>query len=213
MPALDPNVDQVPGVGLQYQPQPLRKNPMLPQHPLGRYTDSIYEAKIAQLRADTAKKHADLLRQLGHTNEQGQFIMGDVESEAARQRTGLQRSLGLAREDVTNQMQRAGTLFSGYRGTQQARAEHPYAEGIADLDVATARQLGDLTEQQAGLTDQFTRDQNLALAEAAGRATNAIVANPVTPALGGAGVKTQGSAGVGLPPPKRFIPGVTDFGR
>ena len=211
MPAVDPNLDQIPGVGDQYMGPP-NKNPQLSQHPLGRYTDSIYEAKIAQLRADTARKHADFLRQLGYQNEQGQFIMGDVESEAARQRSGLQRNLGLAREGVTNQMQRSGTLFSGYRGVQQARAEHPYAEGIADLDVTTARKLGDLTEQNAGLTDQFTRDQNLALADAAGRATNAIVANPVTPVVGGAGI-APGGAGVGLPPRKKFIPGVTDFGR
>jgi hypothetical protein len=66
-------------------------------------------------------------------------------------------------------MQRGGTLFSGYRGTAQARAEHPYVQAMADLDVNTPLQLEDLYEQATNTLQDYTINQNLLLADAANR--------------------------------------------
>src|SRR5262245_60279804 len=163
-----------PGAGLSM-------NPQLPSHPLGQYTDSTYEAGYAQLRAQMMKNYNDILQQLGYSNAQGQYIPGTVEIAANRQRSDLVRNQSLAAQDVTDQMQRASTLFSGYRGTQQARAEFPFAQGIAQLDVDVPRALAGLYNQAGDITNQFTLQNNLLLAEAAQRRAAALAAIPVVP--------------------------------
>lgn len=151
----------------------------LPVNPLGGFTDSQYLADNAMLRHSISRQYADLLQQLGYTDGKGHFIMGDVESGANRQRSDLIRSVGLAEEDTTHQMQNASTLFSGYRGTAQARAEHPFVQGIADLDVSVPKQLAKLFEQASGLVEDYTLQDQQLLAAAASRAAGAITDNPV----------------------------------
>lgn len=156
----------------------MKRNPQLPQHPLGAYTDAQYEAAVAALRSNVAKQYADVLQKLGYQDEQGNFIQGSVETEANRQKSLLQRSMGLAREDVTHQHQQQGTLFSGIRGTDQARAEFPYADQIGQLGVNTPLTLAQLHEQASGLMSDYTIQDNQLLASAAQRAAARIQAQP-----------------------------------
>lgn len=167
--------------------QQLARNPQLPQSPLGAYTDAQYEAAVSALRSNIAKQYADVLQQLGYQDDQGNFIMGSVEDEANRNKADLSRSLGIADENVTKQHQQDGTLFSGLRGTDQARAEYPYIQQTADIDRTTPLTLQKLYEQGSGLISDYTNQQNSLLADAAGRRAASLQASggdatPSTPA-------------------------------
>lgn len=158
-------------------------NPQLPQHPSTIPTDSQFEAQDAMARNDLMHQYNDVLKQLGYMDpSSGQFVMGTVESGANRQRDELARSQALAVEDVTNQMQSQGTLFSGLRGTQQARAEHPFVQALADLDVSTPQQLSDLFTQAGNLISGYNLTLNQELADYANRAAQAAINNPHLPA-------------------------------
>jgi hypothetical protein len=183
----------------------LSRNPMLPAHPLGAYTDSTYEANDAVLRNQIAKQYADLLQQLGYRDDAGNFIMGSVESEANKAQTQLAHQQSLAAQGVTDDAQRNGTLFSGMRGTLQARAEDPYVRQEADLAGATPLTIQKLYEQASGLTNDYILGQNQELASAAQRAAAGLTLNP--PAGdgggGGGGAPPDPTAGASLAP----IPG------
>lgn len=161
----------------------LSANPMLPAHPLGAYTDAQYESQDAILRNTIAKQYADLLQQLGYRDNAGNFIMGSVETGANKQKQELGVQQRLAAQGVTDQAQREGTLFSGMRGTLQARAEDPYVRQQADLAASTPLTIQQLYEHASGLTNDYVLGQNQQLAEAASRAAAGITANPP----GGAG--------------------------
>lgn len=194
-----------PGLGFSN----LQRNPQLPQTPMGAYTDSMYAAQVAQLRADIARQYNDVLQQLGYTNEQGQFIPGQVEIDANRQQSDLARSIQLADEQTTQQAQQQGTLFSGLRGTAQARAEFPFQQAIAQLGVDVPKQLAALYGQAGDLTNQFTLQNNLYLADAAARAAAAIQNLP-GPATGG-GSSATGNGTDGTQPsgtPSGTTPGI-----
>lgn len=173
----------------------MQRNPQLPQHPLGAYTDAQYEAAVAALRSNVAKQYADVLQKLGYQDEQGNFIQGSVETEANRQKGLLGRSMGLAREDVTHQHQQNGTLFSGLRGTDQARAEFPYTDQIGQLEVQTPLTLAQLYEQASGLMSDYTINDNQLLADAAARAAARIQTQPSDPGAGGGGTPPPGGGG------------------
>src|SRR4249920_3061372 len=130
-------VNQLPGGGIVASTPALQlqRNPMLPQSPLGAYMDSQYAAENAVLRSNIAKQYQDVLQQLGYNDPNtGQFVLGSVEAEANRQKADLNRSVQLADEQTTQQHQNLGTLFSGLRGTDQARAEYPFITGISNLE-------------------------------------------------------------------------------
>jgi hypothetical protein len=171
-------------------PPPLPKNPQLPGNPLGVYTDAQFAADDAALRASTQRDYGDVLQQLGYTDENGNYIPGLVEIGADRQRTDLNRSLGLAAEGVTRQAQRQGTLFSGRRGEETGRAEHPYRTGLAQLEEDLPRQLGTLYEHATNILSNYTTGRNQLLAAAAGR----YVPAPVDATAGAAGAADVGSA-------------------
>lgn len=157
----------------------LKKNPMLPQHPLGAYTDAKYESDIALLQNEVSKRYADILQQLGYTDETGNFIPGAVETNANRMQMDLSRSMDLAREQVTRESQQQGTLFSGIRGTRTGRAEFPFANDKARLDTEVPLQLQQLYENAGGLVSEFTMRQNGLLADAAARrAATAVKSDP-----------------------------------
>lgn len=186
--------------------QRLGKNPQLPAHPVTAALDSQYSAEEAILRAQTAKSYADILQQLGWTDENGNFIPGQVSVNAARQQGELQRSSDIATEDVTNQAQRQGTLFSGKRATDTARAQYPFQQGIAQLGQDTPMALGALNEQAAGLMDQYTLQNNLLLSQAAARAASLAAQNSYgssaapAPSDGGGGAPSQGDQPAAMPP-------------
>jgi hypothetical protein len=187
------------------QNQQLSRNPALPQHPLGAYTDAQYEADVASLRNEVSKKYADVLQRLGYVDPQsGQFIMGSVETEAGRQKGLLNRSMDLAREDVTHQHQQQGTLFSGLRGTNQARAEFPFVNQIGDVERQLPLTLSDLYEQGAGLSGEFNIKDNQLLAQAAGRRAAGLSTSPpgdVTPPPA-----ADATAAAVVPPPPQAPP-------
>jgi len=178
----------------------LGQNPMLPAHPLGQYTDAQFESQDAILRNQIAKQYADLLQKLGYRDQNGNFIQGSVETEANKQQSELARQQALAAEGVTQDAQRNGTLFSGMRGTLQARAEDPYVRQIADLRSATPLQIQQLYEQAAGLTNDYTLSENQLLADAATRAAQGIITNPPGAAAAGFGDASGSTVAGGIAP-------------
>lgn len=180
--------------------QRLPRNPMLPQHPVSAAYDAQYAADEAVLRANISRSYADILQQLGYSDDQGNFIPGSISTNAARQQTDYQRSSDLAAEGVTQQSQREGTLFSGYRGTETARQQYPFQQQILDLGINVPMQLSSLYEQAAGLTDQYTLQNNQLLAGAAQRAAAAITSSGGGFSGGGGGGGGGGGDGEGTPP-------------
>lgn len=190
----------------------LQRNPQLPQHPLGAYTDSQYEAQLAQLKQEIAQRYNDVLQQLGYTDDNGNFVPGSVETQANRQKSELARNINLADEQTTQQHQQQGTLFSGLRGTAQARAEYPYVNAIGQLGVDVPKQLGDLYGQAGGLVNEFTVRHNLMLADAAQRAATNLANNSAA-----GGVNITGAAGGTIPGAEGMIqspvPGMISSGQ
>jgi len=184
-----------PGTSMVPSGQQLGRNPMLPQHPLGAYTDSQYEADDAVLRRQVAQQYADLLQQLGYVDENGQFIQGSVEAEANKQDSRLRTQQGQAAEQVTRDAQNNGTLFSGMRGTLQGRAEDPFVRSRADLMSATPLSLQQLYEHAAGLSGDYVLQQNQQLAAAAARRAAGLIVSP------GATDAGAGAAGGSAPAP------------
>jgi hypothetical protein len=172
-----------------YQLSPLQ----LPDTPSAQGTDSMYQAAIAALKYNTTQQYNDIRRQVGYTDDAGGYIPGLIETEAMRQADFNRRGINLAGEATTQEMQRAGTLFSGYRGTAQARNEYPYVQALADLDVKVPQQLADLYERAGGLSQQYVIGQNQLLAEASQRYLNSLLSQP----SGGGGVVDTGGDGSG----------------
>jgi hypothetical protein len=152
------------------QGKPLGRDPLLPATAAAGQ-DSQYTASEAQLRADINRRYADILQNLGYQNDKGEFIPGEVEAQAQRQRPEIQRNQRFAAEDVTKQAQREGTLFSGLRAENTARAEHPFVQALSDLDVDVPKQLNRLYEDAGRTLQDYTIQNNLLLADAAARAS------------------------------------------
>jgi hypothetical protein len=169
---------QPTGAMLPQPQQRMAKNPMLPQMPQTGEVDSTYLAEEAQLRAQIAKQYADILQQLGWVDESGNFMPGQISVNAARQGADLERQSGLAEQGVTEEAQRGGTLFSGRRATETAKAQQPFQRQIAQLGVDTPMALGAQYENAAGLIDQYTLQNNLFLAQMAARRAQAIAQQP-----------------------------------
>lgn len=173
------------GFGSAVKPsQRLSQNPMLITHPLGAQTDAEYEAAIAQLQQRISSQYAGILRELGFVDSEGNFTQGLLETEAARQRAELERQQALAREQVTQNAQRGGTVFSGRRAVLQAQAEQPYVSGLANLETQLSQAIGDRYTQASDLMRQFTVDRDALIAAAAQRAHSRIMQNPVGQAQG-----------------------------
>jgi hypothetical protein len=169
--------------------KPLTQNPQLPQHPLGAYTDSQYEADNAVLEQQVNAAYQDVLSQTGYDSPQG-HIAGDVELQAARKERDYLTGLMDAANTVTGEMQRAGTIFSGYHGAERARAEQPYVTGLGDLAVDTPRTLTRYYQQAEDLMRQYAVGQNQLLMQAAARRAAALAAQPAA-ATGATTAATQ----------------------
>lgn len=162
---------------LMAQPgQRLQQNPMLPQHPQDEALDSEYYAQEALMRQQVAQQYADILQQLGYTDPSGKFIPGSVTTQAAQKQADYQRSSDIAGQEVTRTSQQQGTLFSGIRAENTARAQYPFQQAITQLGIDVPMQLGQLYGQAAGLTGQYTLQQNQLLASAAQRKAAALAA-------------------------------------
>src|SRR5215471_6605405 len=189
-------VTGAPGVGFSSLNKPaLSLNPQLPQVQSSLVTDATDNAQQAQLAAEISQKYNDVLKQLGYPGPNtGNFVMGTVESDANRQRDEANRSIQLADEAANQQRQLEGTLFSGRRATEQARAEHPFVQSLADLDISVPRSLSDLYEQAGNITNDYTLQNNLLLADLANRRAAAMMQAP-------------GPGGTPPPPPPPPPPG------
>lgn len=159
--------------------QQLAVNPQLVTHPLGKYTDSTYEAQEAELRATTLRNYNDLLSQLGYVDpDTGQFIRGSIETEAQAEEMRQAFGMELARQAVTDAMQKSGTMFSGYRATQQARQESPYLDAIAQLKLSVPQALSKAYRDSVQSLEDYNLGRDQLLLDAAGRRTTDIEANP-----------------------------------
>jgi hypothetical protein len=176
----------------------LSADPQLPQHPLGAYTDSEYEASNAQLEQQINAAYQDVLSQTGYTGPGGEHIAGDVELQAARTERDQLTNMMNAANEVTGQMQQAGTIFSGYHASERARAEQPSITALGDLAVDTPRTLTRLYQQAEDLMRQYAVSQNLLLMQAAQRRAAALaLMNSGT----GAGAGAAPAAPVAAPAP------------
>jgi hypothetical protein len=163
-------------------PSNITRNPQLPQHPLGAYTDAQFEAENAALQFETMRQYNELLRQLGYTDPAtGQYVPGSVATQAQLQVSDLNRQMSLADQAVTEDMQRGGTLFSGYRATQTAQAEEPFVRNIGGVEVGASLELSDLYAQANDVLAAYEQQQALLLADAASRRAQDIANNPAAP--------------------------------
>jgi hypothetical protein len=195
--------------------QQLQKNPMLPGLPQTGNLDSQYLAQEAQLRAEISREYADILQQLGFIDpETGQFIPGSISVAAGRQQQELGRQSDIAADQVSDTAMRGNALSSGRVAVNTERATRPMQNQIAQLGVDTPLALGKLYEQAAGLTDQYTLQNNLYLAAMAARQAQIIASQPggptapttTTPTTGG-GTTTGGGGDQGGGTPSTELPG------
>lgn len=117
---------------------------------LGGRTTSTAAAGQALLDFEIGQRRNEILRLTGQQGPKG-FIQGDIERDLFRAVSDLERQRGLAVEDVINAMRQGGTLFSGVRAREQARAQHPFITSLARVHEDAARTLGDLYTQLSDL--------------------------------------------------------------
>jgi hypothetical protein len=145
-------------------------------------TDSQYEAAQALLNLESDRKRNDILQQLGYTNPAtGEQIMGTLETQAMLDRAELERQMGLAQEGVDRQAQQQGTLFSGRRIENRARAEQPYVQGLSQIELDLPRQLSALTSGLMDVSTEQTLQKNQLLAELSARMAELARERPQAP--------------------------------
>jgi hypothetical protein len=191
--------------------QQLSTNPQLITHPLGKFTDALYEAQEADLRAETLRSYNDLLQKLGYLDPNtGQFIRGSIETEAQAEEMRQSYGMEIARQGVTDAMQRASTMFSGYRATRQAREESPYLEAMAQLRASVPQQLSSTYRSALQTLEDYRIAQMKLLEEAAGRKVESAEDTEGNTAEGGTSATTPppGSPNNPYPtPPAGSMPG------
>jgi hypothetical protein len=195
-PAQTPNPYEGPPTSMLTPGQMLARNPQLPSK-AGTGTDAQYAADEAMLREQIRQQYNSVLSQLGYKDDSGNLTMGNIELDAYRQQRDLSRQQGLAVDDVTHQMQREGTLFSGYRGTQQGLAERPFISALADIGVDLPRRLSDTYDQAQNLINDYQLQQSMLLLQAADRYAAKLANSPT----GGGGSRPGDSTGGTAPPP------------
>jgi hypothetical protein len=168
-----------------------------PEPPSGVYTDPTYYAADADLRASTGDSYAKILQQLGYQDPvTGGVVPGTTVQDANIQLAQYQEAMQQAQIKNVNDMQNAGTLFSGYRPVSLAQAQSPIQDQIANLHLTTARNLGDLYNQAQELVTQYGTGQMKNLADAAQRQLDAIRNQQLLAALSGYG-SSGGGGGAG----------------
>lgn len=168
-PSTEPSAPAAPRPAPGQQPK-LNWNPQLPPHPLGSFTDAQYIADESSLRTEAVKQYQKILRQLGYVDPSGTYVPGVVEVGSEAEKTRLNRELGLAEEQNTNEARSFGTLFSGMRATNLARRQNPYVSDLADLAIETPGKLSELYQDALDVLSGYESDRGVLLQEAAGRA-------------------------------------------
>lgn len=149
------------------------RNPQLPSIPSSPYVDDIFTSQVAMLRNQATQQYLQLLRQLGSVGENGEFIPGTIETEAARRRADLEYGRERAQEQVTGDVRRRSAVFSGRHSDLQAQARHPYERDLSQLQAQVPQALADAYSQMMQIMTDVGLGQNMYLAEAAARAAEA----------------------------------------
>jgi hypothetical protein len=198
--------------GAAFRPPPL---------PASIYTDPQFDVDDEGLRQEISARYAELAKQLGYLDDQGNAVPGTVELGANSQRAYLNQLKQQAIQDVTNDEQSRGTLWSGVRADHQARAEQPLVQSLGELEMNTGNTLSDLYTNVMGLADEYRHRRSQALLDAIGRrgtptgegGTDPGTVDPGTVDPGGVNVPADpaatgplagagvGAAGGTLPPP------------
>lgn len=145
--------------------KPLRTDPQLPELPQDASLDSMFYAEEAMARQQMNQGYQDILSQYGY-DKGGVHIPGAIELAAGRQERDLLGNLVRAQEQVTGQMQQAGTVFSGYHTSQLASQEQPYITGLGDLAVDVPKNLASQVEKAQDLMRSFILQRNLLMQQA-----------------------------------------------
>ena len=171
-------------------------NPQLVTHPLGSRTDDIYEAAVAQLQQQTQAQYLDTLRDLGWINDQGQFVAGNLETQAIRDRAEINRQREMKLQDIIEGAVRGGTVFSGRRAQLQEQGVQPFDVALGNLETRLGRDISSRYENLGELTRGFELSRNALLAQAAERYAAAQQGGPAA-----APDYTGGGGGGGEAPP------------
>ena len=175
-------------------------NPQLVTHPLGARTDDIYEAAIAQLQQQTQSQYRNTMRDLGWVNDQGQFIAGNHETQAIRDRAEINRQRELKLQDIIEGAVRGGTVFSGRRAQLQEQGIQPYDVALSNLETKLGRDLSSRYESLGELTRGFELSRNQLIADAAARYQASLEGGPAAGDLTGGGGETAPTAPVNTDP-------------
>lgn len=170
--------------------QRLGKNPQLAGTPASIQQDDIYAAAYANARQHANAEYQAVLRNIGFTNESGNFIPGLFETNAARQRAELGFQGGEAARRVNEGGIQGGTFFSGRRANLLGIAAHPTDTALAQLETDLPQQLAGGYDQAGDILRQFGITQQGLLAELAARQAAAAQQRPVgeiSPEAQGAG--------------------------
>lgn len=144
-------------------------------NPLGGFTDDQYLAADAALRANIAQQYTSILQQLGYTDPNtGNVIPGTVPQDANIQLASYLNDLYNEQVQNVQNMQNAGTLFSGIRPQLLAQAQLPTQQNIAALNLNTSRSLNSLYNQAQQLVTSYNTQNQTNLADAAARNLAAI---------------------------------------
>lgn len=156
----------------------LTRNPQLASTPQNVQQDDLYAAQLAQARHTLTQQYLAMLRDIGFVDDNGNFLPGLIETEAARRRAALQKQMSLATDTVNNDALRGGAFFSGRRATNLANAQDPYARDLSNLETDVPRLLTDRYNDISGLLSGWTLTQDQLLAELAQRNADRAQAAP-----------------------------------
>ena len=182
MSALAPNPQTASGSGGAAPPSLPQAGILPPAPPGGEYTDPTYLQQDAILRANINQRYGTFLDQLGYTNPAtGAHTPGSIERNAAAAEDLARQGVSDADIQNTMNMDRASTLFSGYRGTAQAKLEEPYWQSIAKTELAVPEQMGKAYTGAENLVSAYNQQNLVNLGNAAARATAWSTKNPPPP--------------------------------
>jgi hypothetical protein len=169
------------GAGATSNTPKLKRNPTLVSTPSTVQADDIYAAKLAQAQFKTSTDYLAALRDLGFTNDKGQYIPGLLQTEAMRREYDLRDQERLATDQVNEGAVKGGAFFSGRRAENLANTQDPYNTKIArnfnDLQTDRIDRYSDITNLLSGYS--LTMDE--LLAELAGRQSQRAQDHPSGP--------------------------------
>jgi hypothetical protein len=159
--------------------------------------DPQFQADIGPLQADIANRYAGYARQLGYNDPTtGLRLPGSIELDTQRALADYARQRLQAIQNITNEEQQRGTLWSGVRGLHQGLAESPILTNMADAIAGEGTNLGTVYQALNALGGEFSGGIRQAVLDATARrvaAINAAQSAAAQPTDTGAGVVTDPS--------------------